>query len=248
MTNIRLFTFCLINILVFNSSLAQKAVTYKKVTYFTGITTIHDEISVNTKDMIVLTLNYTYHSRIDEEDIPYIYDTFGQAYNNQFCLPAIRTTIRETIGMYSLDEIFGSESESVQDLVLSKSREKLQEYNINLIDIFFVSIVLPPELERAIEETRIAQQQVLTEKYYVEIEKIKAEQSRIESEKIAVCNQILDSSLTEKVLQLKYIETLAELIQSQNVKIIVLGSDKLELPDILNESEEGSCEDHRVSN
>ncbi len=56
---------------------------------------------------------------------------------------------------------------------------------------------------------------------------------RIEAEGIAKYNQILTSSLTEKILQQKGIDATIELSKSANTKVIVIGSGENGLPLIL---------------
>jgi hypothetical protein len=48
-------------------------------------------------------------------------------------------------------------------------------------------------------------------------------------------NLMLDKRLTERVLQLKYIETLNKLAESSNAKVIIFSDEKINIPKMLKE-------------
>ncbi len=87
--------------------------------------------------------------------------------------------------------------------------------------------ILPPsDIGRILEEKYLTFQENEKQKHLIEIEKM-----RIEAE--AERNMILDKSLTEKVLQLKYIETLNNLAKSPNAKVIIFSDKKMNIPKML---------------
>ncbi len=234
----RLTAITLIHIFIIGICSAQRTINYENKTYTVGVCSNSDEILVHSNDLVHVTIRYSFITKINEDGIPFIHETYGSDYTNNICLPTIRSILREVIGAYTIQEIIGSKRVAIEDEMVEISRSKLEASKIMLQDILVTNIELPPPLIKAIEEKMIAQEERLAQKHRIELEKMKAEQRRIEAESTANYNHIIDSSLTEKILQLKYIEALTKLTQSQNVKIIVLGSDKLELPDILNENKQ----------
>ena len=232
-----IITFILSMIIVYTAN-SQKTMRYEKETYITGISSRQDEISVISKDLIALVIKYSFLTRIKEEDIPVIHDSYGRDYIEKVCLPVIRSSARQTIGGYTVEEIFYSKRDLIKNEILEFSKNTLFKHSITLEGLYITNIELPQNIREAMEEKLVTEQEILVRENRVKISKLDSERQRIEAESAAESNRILDSSLTEKVLQMKYIEVLSELAKSQNTKIIVLDSNKPELPIIFEKNQE----------
>ena len=95
------------------------------------------------------------------------------------------------------------------------------------------SIKLPDQIKAAIESKLQQEQEALAYQFRLNKEKSEAERKRIEAEGIAAYNRIINESLTDKVLQQKGIDATLQLSQSNNTKVVIVGSGKNGLPLIL---------------
>ncbi len=227
----------ILSLTIMGSGSAQKTVKYESETYNIGVCSKQDEISALSKDLIMMDIKYTYLTVIKEEDISIIHNNYGPDYNEKVSLPAIRSSAIKSFSEYTIEELFSSKREVMMNEITETSRNALQEHNIILKGLYVTDIGLPPALRAAMEEKMLTEQEILAQENRIKISKMNSERQRIEAESIAAYNRILDSTLTEKVLQMKYLEVLSELAKSQNSKIIVLDSDKPELPIIIDKNQ-----------
>jgi regulator of protease activity HflC (stomatin/prohibitin superfamily) len=94
-------------------------------------------------------------------------------------------------------------------------------------------IALPEKVKDAIEEKIQAEQTALKYEYILQQERREAERKIIEAEAKSKSNEILNASLTDKILKDKGIEATLQLANSQNSKVIVVGGNGDGLPLIL---------------
>jgi len=235
--NMRATAIIILGMIISFSGNAQKKMKYENETYITGVSSVQDEISPLSKDLIMLNIKYKYLTLVKEEDIPLIHNNYGTDYNEKVCLPVIRSTILKSFSAYTVEDIFSPVREELMNELIEISRNALEEQGIILKGLFVIDIGLPPAVMAAMEEKLLTQQEILVQQNRIQIAKMNAERQRIEAESIAAYNRILDSSLTEKVLQMKYIETLSELAKSQNSKVIVIDGNKPGLPVILDKDQ-----------
>jgi len=108
---------------------------------------------------------------------------------------------------------------------------KNQYVQVNRILVRDVS--LPPTIKQAIERKLKQEQESL--EYEFRLEKATKEKRRqeIEAEGKARANEILNASLSDKILREKGIQATIELSKSDNSKVIVIGSGKDGMPIIL---------------
>ena len=89
---------------------------------------------------------------------------------------------------------------------------------------------MPNTLQAAIQEKLKAEQQNQQMKFVLEKERQEAERKRIEAQGIADYQKIISAGLTNQVLQLRAIEATEKLAQSNNSKIVIVGSQKGGVP------------------
>jgi regulator of protease activity HflC (stomatin/prohibitin superfamily) len=162
-----------------------------------------------------------------------LHETFGQNYSDVLIIPEVRSAVRSVTGRYTAEEIFSTKRMEVENTIKEETAKILKENNIDMRALLIRSITLPPQIKEAIENKLKQEQEALAYKFKLDKERSEAERKRIEAEGIAKYNQILSSSLTDKILQQKGIDATIELSKSQNTKVIVIGSGESGLPLIL---------------
>jgi len=82
-------------------------------------------------------------------------------------------------------------------------------------------IILPPALSQAIMDKVNAEQASLQMEFLITKQKKEAERLIIEAQGIKIAQTIIDSSLSNKMLQYKNLEIMKGLITSPNAKVII---------------------------
>jgi len=95
------------------------------------------------------------------------------------------------------------------------------------------SIALPEQIKQAIENKLQQEQESLAYQFRLTKEQSEAERKRIAAEGESRANNIINNSLSDKLLKMRGIEATLELSKSPNTKVIVIGSGKDGMPLIL---------------
>jgi regulator of protease activity HflC (stomatin/prohibitin superfamily) len=167
------------------------------------------------------------------DKIGYIYEKFNTNYVEVLVIPEIRSAVRQVMGRYTAEEIYSTRRAEVEAAIKTESEKVLEANNVNMVALLIRSIVLPEQIRIAIESKLQQQQEALAYQYRLEKEKSEADRKRIQAEGEARANNIINSSLTDKLLKMRGIEATLELAKSPNSKVVVVGSSKDGMPLIL---------------
>lgn len=157
----------------------------------------------------------------------------GRNYEEKVITPAMRSVAREVIAKYLPEEFNTTKREEIQSEIERELSEKLANNYIQLNDVLIRNIRLPRTLEEAIERKLQQEQESLEYEFRIEKASKEADRKRIEAEGIRDFQAIVSSGISEELLKWKGIEATAELANSPNSKIIVIGSGEDGLPLIL---------------
>ena len=157
----------------------------------------------------------------------------GRNYEDKIVTPAMRSVAREVIARYLPEEFNTTRREEIQAEIDSALTVKLAENFLQLNDVLIRNIRLPRKLEEAIERKLQQEQESLEYEFRIEKEQKEAERKRIEAEGIRDFQEIVSSGISDELLRWKGIEATATLAESQNSKVVVIGSGEDGLPLIL---------------
>lgn len=174
-----------------------------------------------------------FHPMYDK--IGFIHEYFGEGYVNKLIIPEVRSTVRRVMGRYTAEEIYSTKRSEVETSIIEETEDILQaeDNNIQMRALLIRSINLPDQIKNAIENKLKQEQEALAYQFRLEREKSEAERKRIAAEGEAQANSIINSSLTDELLKMRGIEATTQLSESQNAKVIVIGSGSDGLPLIL---------------
>jgi regulator of protease activity HflC (stomatin/prohibitin superfamily) len=167
------------------------------------------------------------------DKIGYIYEKFNVDYINVLVVPEIRSAVRQVMGRYTAEEIYSTKRAEVEATIKMESEKILNANNVNMVALLIKSIVLPDQIRIAIESKLQQEQEALAYRFRLDKEKSEAERKRIAAEGESRANNIINNSLSDKLLKMRGIEATLELAKSPNSKVIVVGSGKDGLPMIL---------------
>jgi regulator of protease activity HflC (stomatin/prohibitin superfamily) len=109
----------------------------------------------------------------------------------------------------------------------------LTENYLQLDAVLIREVTLPLKLKAAIERKLEQEQASLEYEFKLNKARKEAQRQRIEAEGKSTANDIINKSLTDKILMEKGIEATLKLSESPNAKVVVIGSGKGGLPIIL---------------
>lgn len=167
------------------------------------------------------------------QNIGSLHEIFGKNYINQLVIPEVRSSVRQVAGRYTAEEIYSTKRSEVEQTIITETAKILNKNYIDMRALLIRSISLPQQIQQAIENKLTQEQEALAYQFKLDREKSEAERRRIAAEGEARANQIINSSLTNNLLKMRGIEATAELVNSPNSKVIVIGSGKDGLPLIL---------------
>ena len=190
-------------------------------------------MTVLSKNGLNIKVDLSYRFLPNAEKIGFIHDDIGVNYQDRIIIPEIRSATREVIGKYLPEELYSSKREAIQDEIFQRTSTAIDEKNLILDAVLIREVTLPETLQAAIERRLKEEQASLEYEFRLERERKEAERKVIEAQAKADANQILNASLTEKILKDKGIEATLELAQSSNSKVVIVGSQDGGLPLIL---------------
>jgi len=180
---------------------------------------------------IKVELSYLYRPIIDK--LPQLHDEIGVDYAESILKPELRSATREVIGKYLPEELYSSKREDIQSEIFDQTSNSIIPKHIYLDAVLIREVKLPESLEQAIERKLKEEQSSLEYEFRLEREEKEAQRILIAAKAQAEANRVISSSLDNQVLRDKGISATLELANSQNAKVIVIGSGEDGLPLIL---------------
>lgn len=180
---------------------------------------IHVEVSVR------------FHPIADK--IGHIQEKFNRGYVNVLVIPEMRSVVRQIMGRYTAEEIYSTKRAEVEATIKTESELILSANYVRMVALLIRSIQLPDQIRMAIQNKLQQEQEALAYQFRLDKEKSEAERKRIAAEGESRANNIINNSLSDKLLKMRGIEATLELAKSPNSKVVIIGSGKDGLPMIL---------------
>ena len=192
-----------------------------------------ESMDVLDKNGLSINVDITVRFHPTYERIGYLHENFGENYISNLVIPEVRSAVRQVMGRFSAEEIYSTKRAEVELSIKEETAKSLSQNNIEMKALLIRSINLPEQIKTAIQNKLTQEQEALAYQFRLEKEKSEAERKRIAAEGEAQANNIVNSSLTDKLLKMRGIEATLELSKSPNSKVVVVGSGDDGLPLIL---------------
>jgi prohibitin 1 len=166
-------------------------------------------------------------------DLGKLHQEKGENYLERIIQPAIRSAARSVVGRYTPEQLYSSKRDAIQDEIYAETKKILDRQYVQLNEVLVRDVTLPATIKDAIERKLKQEQESLEYEFRLVTAQKEAERQIIEAQGKADANRILSASLTDKILSDKGIEATIKLSESNNSKIIVIGSGEDGLPLIL---------------
>ncbi|GAB1855623.1 hypothetical protein MHTCC0001_04570 [Flavobacteriaceae bacterium MHTCC 0001] len=194
---------------------------------------ISDKMNVLSVDGLQVSVNGTIWFEPEYNNLGKLIKTKGKDFVVELLDPAINSAARSVVGRYTPEQLYSSKRDVIEQEILEEVRKELEGQYLNVKRVLVEDVTLPPSIKDAIERKLKQEQESLEYEFRLVTAEKEAEKQRIEAQGKADANKILSASLTDKILQDKGIEATTKLAESQNSKVIVIGSGDSGLPIIL---------------
>lgn len=194
---------------------------------------LEEEMEVLSSNGLNIKVDITVRVHPDYEKLGYLHEEFGKNYIVSLVRPEVRSSVRTILGRFTPEELYSTRRDEVQSQIQEDLEKTLKGNYVILRATLIRDITLPEKVKTAIEEKIEAEQLALKYEYILDQERKEAERKIIEANAKAEANRILSASLSDNILRDKGIDATLELANSQNSKVIIVGSGESGLPLIL---------------
>ena len=191
-----------------------------------------EKLAVLSADQLNITTDLSVRYRPTAIEVGKLHQEVGPDYYAVLISPTLRNVTREVIATYQSIDAYMKRNE-IQKKIEIKLIEKLQGKHIIVEQVMLRNMDFPKSVTQAIERKLSMKQEAEKMKYVLEKEKLEAERKRVEAKGISDFQQIVSQGINENLLRWKGIEATLSLSESQNAKVVVIGSSKDGLPLIL---------------
>jgi len=191
------------------------------------------EMSVLTIKGMPIRLSLSIRYQPDYYVLGVLHQKVGPQYVDKIVIPEVEATLRTIIGNYEAEEVYSTKRGIVQKFV-SEAVNQISERFVRVDDVLITNVELPKLIREAIDLKLEQKQRAQAYEYILQKETKEAERKRIEAKGIKDYNDIIASSLSEQILTWKGVLATLKISESENAKVIVIGSGKDGLPVILN--------------
>jgi regulator of protease activity HflC (stomatin/prohibitin superfamily) len=185
-----------------------------------------DAIQALTSEGLMVRLDVTVWYKLIPEGASEVYSTLGLNYVDKIVRPAARTSIRNVISNYKVEDIYTQNRESVSIQISENLRAAVKERNVEIERVLLRDVKLPAKVQNEIDAKMAAKQEAEKMEFVLDKEKREAERKAVEAQGISDANRIIAKSLSHSYLQWYYIKTLQQLVNSPNNTVIVTPFDQ----------------------
>jgi len=171
--------------------------------------------------------------RLNSEKANDIYKTVGPNYVEIILTPQFRSVVRGVTAKYEAKALYTASREKLAGEIVEELEKLVGPRGITIEQAPLRQITLPSRLKQSIEEKLQAEQESQRMQFVLQRESQEADRKRIEAKGIADFQEIVSKGISEQLLKWKGIEATEKLANSQNTKVVIIGSGKEGLPIIL---------------
>jgi len=194
---------------------------------------VKEEMTVPSKEGLTVQLEISLLFSLSFENANKIYKTVGEDYVEKILKPQFRSVVRGVTASYEARSLYTADREKLAKQIETELATLVGPRGITLEAAPMRQIKLPAGLTASIEEKLKSEQESQRMQFILQRETQEAERKRIEAQGIADFQNIVAKGISDQLLKWKGIEATEKLANSNNSKVIVIGSGKDGLPIIL---------------
>jgi regulator of protease activity HflC (stomatin/prohibitin superfamily) len=182
------------------------------------------QITVQDAEGVTANIDIAIRYSLDPDSVIDIYSAYYNEENlrTRLIFNDIRSVVRSVPGRFDTLEML-TDRNAVQDAILDALEARWENDGIIVEDVALQEIRYGESVTAAYAAAQEAQINVQTETAKLEAAKVSAQQKVVQAQAEADANAILNASLTEAILQQRYLDTLKELAAAGNLVIVPEG-------------------------
>lgn len=201
----------------------------KVVTFSTRMKDIKESVSVTSKEGLLFTMDVSLQYKLNPYKAGNVYENIGTD-EEDILIPRFRSAIRQIINNYESHAIYSLKQQEITQRLYQEMSQELYPLGFVTEEVLLKDIVLPKNLQAAIEQKLKAEQESELMEFELEKARQEGERDKIELQGIADIQKLLSRDMAEKVLELRTMESRQKLPASQNTNVIIIGGDEDKLP------------------
>ncbi|MEJ2611884.1 MAG: prohibitin family protein [Candidatus Thiodiazotropha sp.] len=211
--------------------------------YDVRLQSISETINGLSVDGLNIKMDITSRFVIDRKYVGFLHKSIGPNYQETLMRPQLRNLILTYISEQESSDLYSVRRSNLQSIVSTRFQAALANISTNvafdasyirLEDVLIEEITLPSFVRSAIEQKERVRHMSEAYEFRLRLEERERQRKRIEAEGIRSFQEIVAPGITKSYLRWRGIEATLQLAQSNNAKVIVIGSGGDGLPIILN--------------
>ena len=194
---------------------------------------IKEMMNVPSEEGLGVDLEISLLFKLNPDKANEIYKTVGPNYVEIILVPQFRSVVRGVTARYEAKALYTASREKLAGEIVEELETLVGPRGITIEQAPLRQIILPSRLTQSIEEKLQAEQESQRMAFILRKEEQEADRKRIEAKGIADFQEIVSKGISEQLLKWKGIEATEKLANSQNSKVVIIGSGKDGLPIIL---------------
>lgn len=194
---------------------------------------IKERMEVPSKEGLAVGLEISALFHLNPDKAAEVYKTVGENYVGIILEPQFRSVTRGVTAGYEAKALYTSEREILGQQITAGLQNLVAPRGITIEVTPLRQVVLPAGLTAAIEEKLRAEQESQRMQWVLTKEKQEADRKAIEAQGISNFQKIVAQGISDPLLRWKGIEATMKIAESNNSKIVIIGSGKDGLPIIL---------------
>jgi len=201
--------------------------------YNVRVQQIGHQFHVLTKNGLKVKLSISVRYYPEYNLIGVLHQKVGPNYVNEIVIPEIESVLRLIVGQLEAEEIYTTKTGLI-DKAINEAIEQISRRFVKVDDVIIKEVELPDSVADSIRYKIEQKHMAEAHLFKIEKEKREAERKRIEAGGLKTYNDIVNTSLNDNILQWMGVQATIQLSNSENSKVVVIGSGKRGLPIIGN--------------
>jgi regulator of protease activity HflC (stomatin/prohibitin superfamily) len=181
-----------------------------------------DAIRVLSADGLEVVIDLTVLYHVVPTQAPNILAKIGEDYQDKIVRAISRTRIRDNAVYYDAVSLYSSRRNEFQARILAAIEKDFNANGLQLEQLLIRNIQLPQSVKRSIESKISAEQEAQKMQFVLQKERQEADRKRTEAQGIADYQRIVNTELSDKVLQYESIKAQQAIALSPNAKVIIM--------------------------
>ncbi|MCF8266586.1 MAG: prohibitin family protein [Ignavibacteriales bacterium] len=190
-----------------------------------------ESMQVLSREGLTIGLEVSALYRLNPDSAARVYKTVaGGDYETIILIPQFRSISRAVTASFQASALYSTERERLGSSIQEELAKTIAPRGVIIENTPIRNVALPVQLTEAIEQKQRADQESQRMEFILTKEKQEADRKRIEAKGIADFQTIVAAGISEQLLRWKGIEATLKIAESNNSKVIIIGSGKDGLP------------------